>query len=63
MKQYFASKSGKLTIAFLVVLLAFPLIQIGVNSDVNLLAYVGLAMIVGGMGFVPVYSFIDSHKK
>ena len=61
--SFFATKTGKLSIAGIVVLLALPVIQIGVNSGPKALGYLGLAMIVGGMGFVPIYSIIDAKKQ
>ena len=63
MKQYFSTHIGRLTIAFVLVLLAFPLIQVGVTSRFVWAAYLGLFMIVASMLFVTATSFIQTKKK
>ena len=57
---FFQTKAGRLTIAFLVIAVAFVLIVAGLQSDGNGLCTVGFLMIVAAMLYSPVkVYFID----
>lgn len=64
-KEFFQTKAGRLTIAFLVIAVAFVLIVTGLQSDGNGLCTVGLLMIVAAMLYSPVkvYLIDRMHRK
>lgn len=69
MKQqsFFSTETGKLSIAGIVILLAFPLIFFGVNTGLSALAYLGFIMIVVSLASAPIFAFIvnrtGKHKN
>ena len=55
---FFQTKAGCLTIAFLVIAVAFVLIVAGLQSDGNGLCTVGFLMIVAAMLYSPVKVYL-----
>ena len=55
---FFQTKEGRLTIAFLVIAVAFVLIVAGLQSDGNGLCTVGFLMIVAAMLYSPVKVYL-----
>ena len=55
---FFQTKAGHLTIAFLVIAVAFVLIVTGLQSDGNGLCTVGFLMIVAAMLYSPVKVYL-----
>ena len=55
---FFQTKAGCLTIAFLVIAVAFVLIVTGLQSDGNRLCTVGFLMIVAAMLYSPVKVYL-----
>lgn len=55
---FFQTKAGRLTIAFLVIAMAFVLIVAGLQSDGNGLCTVGFLMIVAAMLYSPVKVYL-----
>ena len=63
-RSFFRTEVGKMSLAGLLVLLAFPLIYLGVTlPGMTALAYVGLGMIIVGMAAAPVMSFLNRKKN
>ena len=63
-KSFFKTKEGGLTIAFIVILVAFVLIMIGLGSSGDGLCKVGFLLIVVAMLYSPVKVYIlDRMKK
>ena len=61
-KSFWSSDLGKMTIACIVLLLAFPVALIGLSGTIALL-YVSLAMILGALVSAPIMSFMAYLKK
>ena len=57
-KEFFQTKAGRLTIAFLVIAVAFVLVVAGLQSDGNGLCTVGFLMIVAAMLYSPVKVYL-----
>ena len=55
---FFQTKAGRLTIAFLVIAVAFVLIVAGLQFDGNGLCTVGFLMIVAAMLYSPVKVYL-----
>ena len=55
---FFQTKAGRLTIAFLVIAVAFVLVVAGLQSDGNRLCTVGFLMIVAAMLYSPVKVYL-----
>ena len=55
---FFQTTAGRLTIAFLVIAVAFVLIVAGLQSDGNGLCTVGFLMIVAAMLYSPVKVYL-----
>ena len=55
---FFQTKAGRLSIAFLVIAVAFVLIVAGLQSDGNGLCTVGFLMIVAAMLYSPVKVYL-----
>jgi len=63
-KSFFKTKEGGLTIAFIVIMVAFVLIMIGLGSSGDGLCMVGFLLIVVAMLYSPVKVYIlDRMKK
>ncbi len=57
-KNFFKTKAGGLTIAFIVIMAAFVLIMIGLNTANNALSTVGLVLVILAMLYSPVKVYI-----
>ena len=62
-KSFFKTKEGGLTIAFIVIMVAFVLIMVGLGSSGDSLCMVGLLLIVVAMLDSPVKVYILDHMK
>lgn len=61
-KGFFGTKAGRLTIAFIVIMLAFCVIMAGISMGSDLLCSVGFLVIVAAMLFCPVQTYILKLK-
>lgn len=61
--SFFKTKAGKMTLAFIVIMLAFTCIMLGISSASNGLIYIGFALMVGAMVYSPIDVFILNRKK
>ena len=62
-KSFFQTKAGKMTLAFMVIMLAFAAIMLGLSLANNLLCYIGFILMVGAMLYSPIDVFILNRKK
>lgn len=62
-KGFFQTKAGGLTIAFLVIMVAFVIIMVGLHLASTALCGVGFAAIVAAMLYSPVKVFVLDRKK
>ncbi|WP_346664296.1 hypothetical protein [uncultured Merdimonas sp.] len=61
--SFFKTKEGGLTIAFIIIMISFFLIQGGLAAGMNGLAYLGLVLVIISMLYSPVKVFIIDRKK
>lgn len=61
-KGFFRTKAGRLTIAFIVIMLAFVLIMMGISSGNDLLCSIGFFVIVAAMLFCPIQTYLFKWK-
>ncbi|MDY5987083.1 hypothetical protein [Sporofaciens sp. SGI.106] len=57
-KSFFKTKEGGLTIAFIVIMIAFVIIMAGVNMSSDLVCLIGFLLIVAAMLYSPVRVYI-----
>lgn len=57
-KSFFKTKAGGLTIAFLVIMIAFVIIMAGLGTGNDMLCTVGFVLIVFAMLYSPVKVYI-----
>ncbi|MDO4287287.1 MAG: hypothetical protein Q4C40_06135 [Eubacteriales bacterium] len=62
-KGFFQTKAGGLTIAFIVIMLAFAMILAGLNTGITVLCTIGFVLIVGAMLYSPVEVYILRKLK
>ncbi len=62
-KGFFHTKAGGLTIAFLVIMVAFAVIMFGLNSGSSALCTVGFVLIMAAMLYSPIKVYIFDRKK
>ena len=63
-KGFFQTKAGGLTIAFIVIMIAFAMIMAGLYTGISVLCTVGFALIVVAMLYSPVKVYlIDRPNK
>ncbi len=62
-KRFFKTKEGGLTIAFIVIMIAFVIIMMGLNSASNSLCMIGFLLIVVAMLYSPVKVYILDPMK
>lgn len=60
---FFSTKAGKMTLAFIVIMLGFALIMFGLNSDTNMFIQLGFILILIAMMYSPIDVFILNKKK
>lgn len=61
-KGFFETKAGRLTIAFIVIMIAFCVIMAGISSGSDALCSVGFFVIVAAMLFCPIQTYILKWK-
>ena len=62
-KNFFKTKEGGLTIAFIVIMIAFFIILAGLGAESDALCGVGFAIMVAAMLYSPVKTFILKPKN
>ena len=64
-QNFFATDFGRQTLAFLLILLSFPVICCRFRFSLEALVYLGMGLIVAGMAIAPVSMVIKlfSNKK
>lgn len=62
-KSFFKTKEGGLTIAFVVIMLAFFIILAGLNTLNDAVCLAGFVIMVGAMLYSPIKTFILKPKK
>ena len=62
-QSFFKTKAGGLTLAFIVIMIAFAVIMAGLGMSNEMLWTIGFIMIVVAMLYSPVKVFIIDRKK
>ena len=62
-KGFFQTKAGGLTIAFIVIMIAFAMIMAGLYTGTSVLCTIGFVLIVVAMLYSPVEVYILSKLK
>lgn len=62
-KSFWKTNAGALTVAFIITMIGFTLILVGVNHGMNELATGGFVAVVVAMLISPVKVFIIDRKK
>ena len=62
-KGFFQTKAGGLTIAFIVIMVAFAMIMAGFYTGTSILCTIGFVLIVVAMLYSPVEVYILSKLK
>ena len=62
-KNFFQTKEGGLTIAFVVIMAAFFIILAGLGSGDDTICLVGFLIMVAAMLYLPVRTFLIKPKK
>ncbi|QLB16507.1 hypothetical protein A6B40_02345 [Mannheimia varigena] len=61
--SFFKTKAGKMTLAFIVTMLAFALIMLGIAQMNNSFIHIGFVLMVAAMVYSPIDVFILNRKK
>lgn len=62
-KSFWKTNAGALTVAFIITMIGFTLILLGVNHGMNGLAIGGFAAVVAAMLISPIKVFIIDRKN
>ena len=62
-QSFFKTKAGGLTLAFIVIMIAFAVIMAGLGMSSDVLRMIGFIMIVVAMLYSPVKVYIIDRKK
>lgn len=62
-KSFFHKKEGGLTIAFIVIMISFFIIQSGLKMEGDAVSIAGLLLVLAAMLYSPVKVFIIDRKK
>lgn len=62
-KGFFHTKAGGLTIAFIVIMVAFAMILTGLNGGGDALCTIGFVLILAAMLYSPVNTYIISKIR
>lgn len=62
-KNFFKTKEGGLTIAFVVIMIAFFIILAGLSTRNDTVCLAGFVIMVGAMLYSPIKTFILKPKK
>lgn len=63
MGNFFASEMGQQTTAGILTVLSFPVIYSGIRFSLPALYYVGMVLIVAGMGMAPVLMLLPKKQR
>ena len=63
MKDFFSTKIGHQTIAFIVTIVSFPFLYLGGSQHSTSLLTIGIVLMLSGMLAVPVISFVHAKKS
>ena len=61
-KGYFHTKAGQLTLAFIVIMIAFVLVMIGLSAGTEILSTVGFVLILLAMIWSPCRVYLFRKK-
>ncbi|EXI61763.1 hypothetical protein MHD_04955 [Mannheimia granulomatis] len=61
--NFFKIKAGKMTLAFIVTMLAFALIMFGIDQANTMFIHIGFILMVAAMVYSPIDVFILNRKK
>lgn len=61
--SFFHTKAGKMTLAFIVIMVAFVLIMLGLTYENRLLGYIGFSAMLLAMIYSPLDVYIINRKK
>ena len=62
MKDFFSTKIGHQTIAFIVTVVSFPFLYLGGSQHITSVLTIGIVLMLSGMLAVPVISFVHGKK-
>lgn len=62
-KSFFKTKEGGLTLAFIVIMIAFFIILAGLNAANDTICLAGFVIMVAAMLYSPIKTFILKPKK
>lgn len=62
-QNFFATDFGRQTLAFLLILLSFPVICCGFEFSLEVLTYLGVGLIVAGMAIAPISMVVTLFSK
>lgn len=62
MKDFFSTKIGHQTIAFIVTVVSFPLLYLGGTEHITSVLTIGIVLMLSSMLAVPVISFVHGKK-
>lgn len=62
-KSFFRTKEGGLTIAFLIIMISFFIIQNGLKMENEAVSIVGLVLVIAAMLYSPFKVFVIDRKK
>lgn len=62
-KNLFSTEIGQQALAGILSVVSFPVIYCGLKFSVDPLAYIGLILIVVGLGMAPVVMLLPKKKK
>lgn len=62
-KSFFQTKAGGLTLAFLVLMVAFLVIVFGIYLEINVMCVAGFFMMLLGMLYAPVKVYVIDKLK
>lgn len=62
-KSFFRTKEGGLTIAFIIIMISFFMIQNGLRIENETVSIVGLILVIAAMLYSPFKVFVIDRKK
>ncbi len=62
-QKFFSTRAGKLTIAFIIVMIAFAMIMFGLYNNISIMYTLGFTMIVLSMLYSPIKTHIYDKLK
>ena len=61
--SFFKTKEGGLTIAFIIIMISFFLIQWGLSAGMDVLAYAGFILVIASMLYSPAVSYTHLQSR